>query len=68
MSTNRIAPVGLWPTDPLKAIERADRDLDFVDVIEELGFNIDPSLLQIKSRALAKRVAAQERLTQHPDP
>lgn len=62
MPTNRISPISLWPSDPLDVIKRADRDLDFCDVMEELGFNVDPSLLAVKGMAFQKRTAAQKRL------
>lgn len=62
MPVNRISSPSRWPNDPIKVIDRADRDLDFVDVLEELGFNMDPSLLEIKTVAFKMRTAAQKHL------
>ena len=58
MATNRIPSITRWPSDLTETMSRAERDMDFVDVMTRLGFS-SLELQRISIRAATKYTQAE---------
>jgi hypothetical protein len=58
MATNRIPSITRWPSDLAETMSRAERDMDFVEVMMGLGF-YSPELQKISIQAATMYVQAE---------
>jgi len=63
---NRLSPPSRWPASLNARMERAAIDVDFVDIMEVLGFH-SPELDRVRRRAVRIYQRAVNQLTENED-
>ena len=58
MATNRIPSVTRWPKSLIETMSRAERDMDFVEVMMRIGFS-SPELQRMGIQAATKYTQAE---------